>query len=136
MASSTTRPIARTNPNIESVSDREAEEREENKRAYQRNGHGQHRDQSCAPVLQKKIDDQEYQNNSNQQGYKLTPSCLLLRARLVKRLWRNPCLAGSAASFRPSVSDACGRLDGIWNQGMLVDGNDDGGLAIQALTML
>jgi len=48
---STTRPMANTSPNIERVLMEKPEQREQSKRAYQRDRHGRHRDQGSAPVL-------------------------------------------------------------------------------------
>src|SRR5260370_2106812 len=46
-------------------------------------------------------------------------------------IWRNPCLPGRSASSRPSASNARRRLHRVRTR-QLVDGDNDGRLAIQA----
>ncbi len=111
--------------------DREAKEREENKRTYQRDGNGQQRDQCSAPVLQKKVDHQDHQNDGNQQGDNELLHAFCNCARLVKRYGVIHILWEALLHLGHQFSDACGRLDGVGTR-QLINGNDDGGLAIQA----
>src|SRR6266481_2845853 len=52
IASSTTSPMASTSPNIDSVFDRETEQRKEGERADERDGHCEQRDERGSPVLE------------------------------------------------------------------------------------
>ena len=58
MASSTTRPIASTSPNSESVLIEKPSDREEREHADERDRHGEQRDERGAPALQEDEDDQ------------------------------------------------------------------------------
>src|SRR6266478_5209599 len=111
--------------------DGEAEQRKENKRAHQRDGHGQHRNQRSPPVLQEEIDHQDDQDDSDQERDNDLLYAFRNCARLVKRYGVIHVLREALLHLGHQLSDASGGLDriGTWQ---LVDRDNDGGLAIQA----
>ena len=111
--------------------DGEAEQREENKRAHQRNGHGQQRDQRSAPVLQEEVDHQDHQHDGDQEGFDDLLHAFGHRARLVKRYGVIHIFREALLHLGHQLADAGGGLDRI-GAGQLVDGDDGGGLTIQA----
>ncbi len=103
--------------------DREAEQWKQNKRAYQRDGHGQHRDQGSAPVLQKKVDHQDHQNDSNQQGDNDLLHAFCNCPRLVQRYAVIHVLREALLHLGHQFFDAFGCLHRV-GTGQLIDGDE------------
>ena len=85
MASSTTRPIASTSANSDSVLIEKPEQREEREHADQRDRHRQQRDQRRAPALQEDEDDQHDQADRLEQRDEDLLDARLHRRRGVER---------------------------------------------------
>ncbi len=67
MASSTTRPMASTNPNKESVLMVKPNNGKDQERAHQRNRDREQRNQRRSPALQKQVNHRDHQRESDQQ---------------------------------------------------------------------
>ena len=111
--------------------DGEAEDGEEYKGAHQRDGHGKHRDQRSAPVLQEEVDHKDHQHDGDQQGFNDLLHAFCHCCCLVQRYGVIHILREALLHLGHQLSDACGRLDRI-GTGQLVDRDNDGGLAIQS----
>ena len=103
--------------------DRETEQREQNKRAHQRNGHGQQWNQRSAPVLQEEVDHQDHQHDGDQKGFDDFLHTFGNGARLIKRYGVIHIIREALLHLGHQLSDAGGRLDRI-RAGQLVDGDD------------
>ena len=103
-----------------------------NERAHQRDRHGKHRDQGGAPVLQEEVDHKDHQHEGDQKGFNNLLHAFGHGARLVKRYDVIHVLREALLHLGHQLADAGGRLDRI-GTGQLVNGDDCGGLAIQAV---
>jgi len=106
-------------------------QRKRNERAHSRRTDGKTRDQVVAPVLPEEVDQKAHQERWRSKGENDLLSCPPSRRSSGQAIWVHQCLAESAVSSRPSVSET--RRFGLHWSREVINGDDCSGLAIQAV---
>ena len=93
--------------------DRETEQRKEDERAHERDGHSEQRDERGSPVLQEKVNHKDHQRDRDDQGLENFLHPLRNRLRLVQRYGVVDIFWEALFHLRHQLAPACHGLNGV-----------------------